>query len=275
METFRKANLRVPFGLPSPPSSRLLPESRSMNSLRRMLDVLGLFSAEHPVLDVDAICTLLGYPPASAYRYIRELSDFGLLVRLPRGYALGPRIIELDRVMVEHDPLLVASRDLVDRLVEETGLTVLISELYDDKVINIFQRSSDPRQLLKFGRGRPMALFRSATSRVILAYLLPRQLRRVFDEHAHDSDLLHVGQTWKEFSRAMLEIRKQGWCRSSGEVNLNMTGIAAPIFDEKNRILGSITLMGSTERYDAFNPDFVQKRVTDAARTVTQRIAQP
>ncbi len=245
-----------------------------MNSLRRMLDILGLFNPTQPVLDVDAICSQLGYPPASAYRYVRELSDFGLLVRLPRGYALGPRIIEMDRLMTEHDPLQVASRDLVDRLVGETGLTVLISELYGDTVINTLQRSTDQQQL-NFGRGRPMALFRSATSRVILAYLQPRQLRRLYDRHEQESDLQRLGPTWRDFSRAMLQIRKQGWCISVGELDPGKTGMAAPIFDEKNRILGSITLVGATERVEAFNAEFLARLLKDSAQQITGRLARP
>ena len=77
-----------------------------MNSLRRMLDVLDLFKPEQPVISVEMICNQLNYTPASAYRYVRELSAVGLLVKLPRGYALGPRVIELDRQMTEYDPLL-------------------------------------------------------------------------------------------------------------------------------------------------------------------------
>ena len=155
-----------------------------MNSLRRMLDILDLFKPEQPVLDIESICAQLGYAPASAYRYVRELGDVGLLVKLPRGYALGPRIIELDRQMTEYDPLIVRSRDLVDHLVAQTGLTALVSELYGATVINILHRPGAEGNQLNFGRGRPMALFRSATSKVILAYLLPRQLRRLYDQHA-------------------------------------------------------------------------------------------
>lgn len=108
-----------------------------MNSLRRMLDVLSLFKPDQAVIDVELICSQLGYAPASAYRYVRELSDVGLLVRLPRGYALGPRVIELDRLMTEYHPLLSSSRDLTQHLVEQTGLSVLISELYGSTVISI------------------------------------------------------------------------------------------------------------------------------------------
>ena len=87
-----------------------------MNSLSRMLEVLKLFSADQPVIDIEIICSQLGYTSPSAYRYVRELSNAGLLVRLPRGYALGPRIIELDRHMTQFDPLLAASHEYLHRL---------------------------------------------------------------------------------------------------------------------------------------------------------------
>ena len=243
-----------------------------MNSLSRMLEVLNLFKPEQPVIDIEVICSQLGYTPASAYRYVRELSGFGLLVKLPRGYALGPKVIELDRQMTQFDPLLAASRDIVGDLVEQTGLQLLISELYGSTVINILQKSGADEQSLNFGRGRPMDLFRSATSRVILAYLLPRQLRRIFDS-ARPEDVARSGATWTDFSKAMLRIRKDGYCISAGELDPDKTGIAAPIFDEKQRILGSITLVGSNTRFEAFQRSYLSGLMTQAAAQITARIA--
>jgi DNA-binding IclR family transcriptional regulator len=244
----------------------------TMNSLSRMLDVLSLFKPEQPVIDIDIVCSQLGYTPASAYRYVRELARVGLLVRLPRGYALGPRVIELEQHMIRFDPLLAASRDLVDGLVAQTGLELLISELYGDTVITILQKSGLDPQGLNFGRGTPMHLFRSATSRVILAYLLPRQMRKLFDS-AQPGELAAAGATWKEFTKSMLQIRKDGYCVSRGELDPGKSGIAAPIFDEKQRILGSITVAGNTERFDAFNPSFLSGLITEAAAKITARIA--
>lgn len=246
-----------------------------MNSLRRMLDILDLFTPEQPAIDVEYICEKLNYAPASAYRYVRELSDVGLLVRIPRGYTLGPRIIELDRQMTEHNPVLVESRELIADLAEKTGLNVLLSELYGSTVISVHQTPGRESTPLNFGRGRPMALFRSATSRVILAYLLPRQLKRLYEGHADESDLKRLGPDWKTFSKSMLQVRKQGYCISKGELDPDKTGLAAPIFDEKKRVLGSITLVGSTERFEAFNESYLANLITGAAAEITERISQP
>jgi len=245
-----------------------------MNSLRRMLDVLGLFRPDQPVIDVEIICNQLGYTPASAYRYLRELGDAGLLVRLPRGYALGPRIIALEHQMTDYDPVLVRSRDLVEKLVAETGLDAVISEWYGDSVVNVLIRRGPDPGPVGGGRGRPIDLFHSATSRVVLAYLLPRQIRRVFDAHASTPEGQQQGLEWKSFSKGLLAIRKQGYCISESELHPGRTGVAAPIFDEKQRVLGSMTLVGRNERFRAFQESYLCTLITTAASELTARIAQ-
>ena len=71
----------------------------------------------------------------------------------------------------------------------------------------------------------------------------------------------------------MLRIRKDGYCASEGELDPSKSGIAAPIFDEKQRILGSTTLAGRSERFNAFNRTFLAGLVVNAARKITERIA--
>lgn len=243
-----------------------------MNSLRRMLAILRLISPERPTVDIAHICEQLDYAPATAYRYVRELTDVGLLVRLPGGYALGPRIIELDLLIRESDPLLHLSQDLVRQLAAQTGLSVLLSELYEDTVISIHQEFGLDTQALNFGRGRPMPLFRSATSRVILAHLEPRRLRRVFEQWAQAPDASEPVHDWKTFSRSMAAIRRQGWCLSRGELDQGKTGLAAPIFDDRRRVLGSVTLVGSNERFGAFQETFLQTLVCQTGQEITRRM---
>jgi len=242
------------------------------NSLRRMLNVLDLFRPEQPLIEVNTICRELGYTPASAYRYLRELGAAGLLVRLPRGYALGPRIIALEHQMTAYDPLLLQSRDIVDTLVVETGLDALISEWHGDSVVDVLIRRGADSAPVDGIRGRAIDLFHSATARVVLAYLLPRQIRRVFDAHAHRPE--HEELEWKSFCKSLLHIRKQGWCLSEGELYPGRTGVAAPIFDEKRRVLGSLTLVGHNARFHAFEACQLCELVTSAAARLTLRLAQ-
>lgn len=139
--------------------------------------------------------------------------------------------------------------------------------------INTHQEFGLDSQILNFGRGRPMPLFLSATSTIILAHLPPRQLRRMYDQHEQSPDVHRLGATWKEFSRTMLQLRKQGYSRSQGELEVDKAGMAAPIFEEKGRVIGFISLVGSVQRLQAVNEDYLATLLTGAAATLTRRIA--
>ena len=75
------------------------------SSLARAFDVLDLFTLETPRLTSEEVSARLGYSRSMAYRYLKELCDAGLLVPQSGGpYGLGPRIIELERLVALTDP---------------------------------------------------------------------------------------------------------------------------------------------------------------------------
>ena len=76
------------------------------NSLVRLLGVLDLFTPSAPAWSTDALIQSLGKSRSNGYRYIKALSDVGLLAPVSNGhYVLGPRIVELDRQIRQCDPL--------------------------------------------------------------------------------------------------------------------------------------------------------------------------
>lgn len=242
------------------------------SGLTKAVSVLDAFSDGSPVLSAEQICARNGYATATGYRYIRDMCEAGLLVKLPQGYAPGPRIIEWDYMIRAHDPLLRTSGDVVQRLVADTGLELLLSQLYGDRIVNVFYEHTTGNEPLELGRGRVMPLFRGSTGRMILAEMPQRQLRRIYEAHKNDPDLHAIGDSWKNFSRALEKVREQGYCISAGQVHPEKVGISAPIFVQ-NHILGSLTLIASTARYGALREEYVARSVVDAAREITRRIA--
>lgn len=246
--------------------------SKGLSRLARVLALVDAFGDGDSVLSAEELSTRTRNPPATGYRYIRELCDAGLLVRLPHGYALGARIIEWDLRMRSSEPLLSAGRTVVDKLVAETGLELLLSQLYGERVINVHYEHSAANALLNLGRGSVMPLFRSSTSRVILANLPPRRLRAIYEASAQDPDARAIGADWKSFSRALTEVRQRGYQISESELRTDRVGVAAPIFGEHGHVLGSITLIGTTSRLHAFREDYITGLVAQAAADITRHI---
>lgn len=243
-----------------------------MSSLRRMLQILDLYGPETPVLEAEAIAQSLGYAVATTYRYLKELCEAGLLIRRVHGYALGPRFILMDRQVRDYDPLLVACGTVFKRLVEQTGLDVLLSQIYGEQVLSIHQESADASLPMLFGRGKTMDMFRSSSARIITAHLQLRHLKRLYENHQQQEYVKAIAQDWAQFSEEMLKLRKQGYCLTKEQIHINKAGISAPVFDHKQHVFGSVTLVGRLDKFYAQDESELSELIRQAAHEVSQSL---
>jgi len=245
-------------------------------SLARMLNVVDMFSEDAPVWTVDEIAVKLGYTRATAYRYVGELCDAGLLTRVAQGaYALGPRILELDLQIRRSDPLLKAAGDAMqDLLRPNRGQVVLLCSLFRDKVLCTHQAGHDKELALSYTRGRPMPLFRGATSKVILAFLPERRLTRLYLENQQEIRKAGLGSSREEFLANLKVIRRQGCAITEAEVDPGVVGIGVPIFGGERSVIGSLSIVFPAKRYPRNRIDQVVSALEQAARTVHVELAK-
>jgi DNA-binding IclR family transcriptional regulator len=224
---------------------------KMMSSLERMLALLDLFTDANPIWSVDEIAAKFSYTRSTAYRYVRELSDAGLLTPAATArYSLGPRIIQLDRQLRTTDPLLKAMQMLHAELPQWSREQVwLLCRLFQDTVICI-EQSGTLRQGVSFSRGYPMPLFRGATSKAILAFLPERHLTRLFLDNPQLVNEAGLGATWHEFKVSLKQIRQKGYAVSVGEVDEGVFGIGAPVFDAAGKVIGSLSLVRPASALD-------------------------
>jgi DNA-binding IclR family transcriptional regulator len=212
-----------------------------------MLAVLGLFTIERPEWTVEQAVESLGASVSTTYRYFKALTKVGLLSPVSRaGYMLGPAIIELDRQIQMCDPMLRAARgvmaDLIGYAPDEA--IILLCRLFHDRVICVHQvLGRGPHEPVSYERGRPMPLFRGATSKIILANLPPHMLKALFSKRAHEIAAAGLGENWNAFKRTLAALRREGVCITKGEVDAGRVGIAAPVFSQERVILGSLTFV--------------------------------
>lgn len=229
-----------------------------------MLAVLDLFTEEHAILSADEIAGRLKYTRPTGYRYVRELVGAGLLVRAPHGYALGPRIIELDWLIRTRDPLLTASRDAVRELSQRLGCDITQMGLYGDRIVTIHhERGPEPLEI-SFDRGRPMPLFRGAPSKAILAFLPRARLERLYGKHYRKG--------FPKFFKEMQAIRKAGYAASFGELDPGKVGIGAPVFRRDRTVAGSLCLVLTQVRYETANTDLLIEKLLDSAARISEAL---
>jgi len=225
---------------------------KMMSSLERMLALLDLFTDAQPAWSVDEVAAKCGYTRSTAYRYVRELADAGLLTPAETGrYSLGPRIIELDRQLRTTDPLLRAMEALKPDLpLRSREQMWLLCRLFRDTVVCI-EQIGQLRQGISFSRGYPMPLFRGATSKAILPFLPERHLMRLYLDNPLLVNDAGLGATWQEFKASLRQMRQQGYAVSIGEVDDGVFGIAAPVLDANAKVIGSVSLVRPASQLDS------------------------
>ncbi|PNG07082.1 hypothetical protein CXK94_17970 [Stutzerimonas stutzeri] len=154
---------------------------------------------------------------------------------------------------------------------EETGLAVFASVFYDGHIINTFITDPNEQHHFAFGRGHPLPPFRGAQSKVLVAYQKGRRLLKLFEEQiSKDPNNPYSTRSWSEFARAAKKIRKDGYCITHDELNLGLTGIAAPIIvTDSKEVVGSVSAVGSTDTFKLLR----QERVIDLVIQTTNLIA--
>lgn len=200
-----------------------------MASADRILEILGLFTPARPAWSASDAAQALKLSRASAYRYFAQLEDAGFIEPIAgHRYALGPRIVELDRQIRLADPLVQAAADEMRNLARETGGIALLCRLHKDRVLCIHQeRGARAPRFVSYERGRAMPLHRGATSKVILARLPPKARERLA-ARVDAKDLEQIG--------------RDRLCVAYGEVDPDACGIAVPL-EEGSRVVGSLSVV--------------------------------
>lgn len=236
----------------------------STNSLERMLQVVDLIEARASPVLPDELMDQLRLTRSTLYRYLKILADSGLITSFPGvGFALGPRIAELDFKMRNRDPLIIASRPVMSELVAALPGIALLCRRYRDTVLCVHQERGATSLVSTYERGLARPLFRGAASRIILAYLPPRVIERL---HQQDSA---NGVSLSALRPELKEMRRRGWDLTESQVTRGVTGIAAPVFDSRGRILGSLSLTIGRTKIPASEAARIAERVMFCARIVS------
>jgi DNA-binding IclR family transcriptional regulator len=220
-----------------------------------MLGILDLFDEgeDAVTLTFEELYEKAGFTRSTLYRYLKTLTDAGLLTTFPQaGYMLGPRIVELDYKIRTGDVLIRAAEPLMENLAGRFKAIALLCRRYKFRVLCVHQHSGTDNFRSNYDRGRMRSLLHGAASVSILAYLPDHQLRKLYGSAKDQFNAAGFGATFSEIKSALKAHRDRGWISTTGDVTPGALGIAAPIFDARMKIIGSLslTLQESTTSVD-------------------------
>jgi IclR family acetate operon transcriptional repressor len=240
--------------------------------LERVVRVVeGLVDAGAPV-GPRALARQTGIDRSAVGRILQQLALLGVLTRENGGYAPGPRLFALTRVLAASDTFPAAANAVLNDLVDRFDETCYVCVLHGDAVVFLHECQSSKPLRFVVDLGQPVALHAGAAGRAILAGLPRSEAEALIGTDPLER---HTDQTFTD-PAALLDMaadeRKLGYTVSRGERVEGGLAIAAPFFDGSGACQGSIVFTSPLSRHDERLTATIGDAVAAAARTLSARL---
>lgn len=242
-----------------------------VDSARRVLKILLLFSEERPGLGVEEIAQEVDISIPSAYRFLSLLREMDLVEDNGDGtYTLSPRVLLLARGAEKGLQIAKTLRPLVERLTRTTGEAALVIRRVGDHATCVEICQTDNLIRLSFTPGQSMSLYRGAGPKILLAAMGESWALRYFERLDPSPPQPEREAVLAEFAA----ITAQGWSKSAAEVDEGVWAVAAPI-KIADTVVAALSVAGPQFRIDEQRADHILEEVlssaAEASRILTAR----
>ncbi len=221
-------------------------KTNTVRAVARAIAVLRAFE-DGSRLELRDIAAKAGLDRGTTRRLLMTLMTDGLVVQYENTgqYSLGPALRRLAGYVVDVDLRQIFAPHL-EKLAVDLGTTAFLS-VYRDHSAVCLERYHDLHGLdvRWWGVGGVLPTNCGAAPKVLLAFqslqeveqMLAARLSALTSKSIIDRDVLR---------RRLTLIRKRGWELAVDDVAIGLSALAVPVLDERNNLLGAISIAGLT-----------------------------
>lgn len=237
--------------------------------LERAILLLDCFSKEEPYLGVRELARLTGLSSSSAGRLLASLRELGILVQdqETRKYTLAGKVLSWAEVYSATLDVRQMALPFIQELQRLTGETVSLYVLEGNNRVCVERIESEQNVRVVARVGRNIPLHAGSAGKLFLAFM-PDEQRDQFLNNMDLNPLTAYTITDKtELHEQIQTIKKQGFALSHREWTVDASGVSAPIFNQKGKMISALTVSGPTQR---FTPDKLTRFTSECVRTAMQ-----
>lgn len=251
-------------------------QSAELSTLKRGLEILGLFLDTNSRWNTGLIAQRLHLTKSTTYKYIQTLERAGFLVRELDGSSLrlGPRILELAHSARNPSHIADVAHPILADLVAATNETALLAARMGVQAVCLAKVESRHTLKLSYELGDTYPLHAGGTAQVLLAWLDEQDLSKIvsaLEFNAYTEKTIHSVEAFRE---RLASIRAQGYAVSEGELDVGTFTVAAPVFDRNRQVIASISLGGPLQRFNDAARERYPMMVRDAADQVAESLTR-
>jgi DNA-binding IclR family transcriptional regulator len=251
-----------------------------IRAVGRALAIFDAFDNDHTSLSLQEIGQRIKMPKTTAFRLVATLEQAGFLIRMDnQQYCLSLKLARLGGMVRSTLSVRDVARPVMLAVNQATSETVTLNTIVGNErmVLEVVDTPSPLMSMARQGQHQPLLL--GASSRIMMAYMEPKELEAVLKSNTTGSKgkaLVRNAFGHAEFDRAafdrdIVRIRRQGYAISRGQRVPGLTAISAPITDMEGKVRHCLSLTGPSVRMDSRDLEFAEIMV-NACRDLSNRL---
>lgn len=190
------------------------------------------------------------YPKATLYRLLQTLVSQNMLEydADTQSYRLGVRLVRLAHGAWLQSSLAPIARPYLDALSVALGHTVHLAQLDNAQVLYVDKRNAKQPLEMFSDAGKVGPAYCTGVGKAMLAFLPPEEQARAIEQQSFHQFTPHTYRTPEALSAELRAIRERGYAFDREEHEPGIICLAYPILTENGRVLGALSVTGSTQK---------------------------
>ncbi len=237
------------------------------------LQLVAHLSRQTEAVGVTAIAVALGTTKSRIHRHLQTLVQQGYAQQdvISERYQIGPALINIGLSISENYDLVGMARSALRDLRETLGHSAVVSRIEPDGIRVLLTLPGKSPIEIGVKPGSLLPLHATAQGKVTLAFG-DQDMRERTLESALDPLTPKTITTSRALVAELAKTKKQGWATAPNETLIGFNALAAPVFDGRGVLAGTISIVDSIQHLNAVPNAEQIKHTLMAAAKVSARL---
>ena len=241
----------------------------------RVLDILKLISESDEALTITKISKALEIPKSTTYELVYTLLEKRFLEfdneRL-KSFRLGLETFKIGSAFLNKADIYHESRSWLEKLMKASGETVFLAVQDRGELvyINKVEGNSMVRTTAILGSRKPMHC--TGLGKALLAAYPKESVKNIVGEAALPTITKYTLNHYDDLVLDLEKICKRGYSVDVMESQMDVSCVAAPVYNEESKPIAAISIAGLSSRMTEDRVSYLSELVIDAALNISRRL---
>jgi DNA-binding IclR family transcriptional regulator len=213
-----------------------------MELVTRAFRTLELLCQNPSGLTVGDAAKLLDLPMSSTYRILNSLKECNYVIQntYSKKYSVSYKLFSLCDMVHRNDLLISTVRPAMEQLCEKIKKNIILCVPQEDKTLNLDCVEYKNASMYKIRKGYESNWYTTSAGRVFMAFSSDDKKKAALEHLSIKAETSSTITNINDLEKELVKIKKQGYALIDEELQENVQGVAAPVFDAAKQVIAAI-----------------------------------